>query len=90
MPFEKIHNAVWNDAADKAEAENKRLREALSIYARRYDENKWCWNWIETDDLNGPIHEFDWKGEEQNEPWEVAEKALAALHPQPETQGEQT
>lgn len=58
------------------EEENKKLRDGLKIYARRYREGK-CWNWIEGGDSYGVTCEFDYEGDEQDEPWEIAEKLLA-------------
>lgn len=55
----------------------KQLEQALKHYARRYEQGL-CWNWNERipDSYSGVVHEFDWNGEEQDEPWEIAEKAL--------------
>jgi hypothetical protein len=56
---------------------------ALKTYARQFGdisgESGECWNWfdaIHDDDLCAG---FDWYGDTQDEPWEIAEKALAAL-----------
>ncbi len=55
-----------------------KLREALSHYARRYRDGK-VWNWMDwvCDKYSGLAWHFDWNGDEQDEPWEIAEKALS-------------
>lgn len=67
---------------DAARAKIKEARKALSHYARRY-ENGCVWNWHEVvcDRMSGLVAHFDWKGEEQDEPHEVAERALEMLSP---------
>lgn len=63
-------------------AQLNEARAALAHYARRY-EGKHCWNWRKEvcDSFSGEQSHFDWIGEEADEPWEVAEKALAKLTP---------
>ena len=56
----------------------ERMAKALRIYARRYKDGE-CWNWnIQAcDSYSGAVPHFDYEGDEQEEPWEMAEKALA-------------
>jgi hypothetical protein len=59
----------------------ERLAEALKVYARRYEsEGGTCWNWTERvcDSYSGQVDHFDYIGSEQDAPWEIAERALAA------------
>lgn len=69
----------------KLREENGRLREALSLYARRYDKDGKCCNWRQWvwDSYSGESSHFDWHGDEQDEPWEIAEKALWPEEPKP-------
>lgn len=63
----------------ESQAEVERLRSALSHYARRYEtDTKECWNWKDRvcDSYSGSVSHFDWNAHEQEEPWEIAEKAL--------------
>lgn len=66
-------------ALDTAALEDERedLMSALKHYARRYEDGK-VWNWTSyvCDKYSGLLDHFDWRGEEQDEPWEVAERAL--------------
>lgn len=73
----KIVNHIEYALDEWENAEVDRLKQALKHYARRYEQGS-CWNWNERipDSYSGVVHEFDWKGEEQDEPWEIAEKAL--------------
>jgi hypothetical protein len=68
-----------------AESANAALRKALAFYARRTDDEGWQ-NWTQAvcDSMSGLVAHFDWPGDEADEPWEVAEKALSSP-PAPES-----
>lgn len=63
------------EAADRLEAAERAIREkdeALRLYA-----DKENWHKIVPDSYLGEVDYLDWPGELQDEPWEVAQKALA-------------
>ena len=68
--------AVAVDELAALRAENLRLREALEFYAGHRD-GKWD-EWHVCDSYSGAGALFDWNGDTQDDPWEVARKALAA------------
>lgn len=82
--YHEVNKANGNLAEKCAELTEKvaGLAAALEKYARRYEDGK-CWNWLKwaCDKFSGQQSHFDWVGEEQQEPYEVAEKALKDASP---------
>jgi hypothetical protein len=75
---ERVNTAAESFAQSRVDEAVKPLVEALKVYARRYEKNGECWNWRQfaCDKQSGQVAHFDFEGGEQNEPWEIAEKAL--------------
>lgn len=60
---------------DELNAENARLREALKFYGKSHPQGEWIDHVC--DSYSGLAYAFDWPGDVQDEPWEVAERALS-------------
>ena len=69
------------DVTHRLEAALERARGALKKYSRQYGKDGKCWNWMDwvCDRYSGLVWHFDWPGEDQDAPWEYAERALASL-----------
>ena len=70
--------------SERLELANYKLEiaiEALKIYARRIKDGK-CWNWHGKvfDSYSGEEAVFDYDGDEGDEPWEMAEKAIEEIN----------
>jgi hypothetical protein len=70
----KLEYVEWlEDRVEKLESRRKELQKALTTYVRKYEKGK-CWNWLEIPDPHGTYWAFDWEGDDQDKPWEIAEK----------------
>jgi hypothetical protein len=72
---------LLDQAADKIEAQDKRIAELTAALRPYADRSMWHKEVI--DSYSGEMDWFDWPGDLQDEPYEVAENALAAAEDKP-------